>query len=306
MENEQGAGGGGETFGGREAGLYGYDNWGDSGHFRWDPDDYDGPSPGHNDTQGDFSIRVGSPFYQPAGSVSTEPDDLEHFSKMIFSDRDAFQDAKTQAVNEFFDSMIPPFQGDTEANGGLPEGMNFAKEYFDREMAMKMFLLDVESGLAALGMAAMFIHFDYVMADFLSGGDGSAGFANYTDASVTATFDNPQAQAPAGDSEADDEIAGEWQDELDRQEQIAEEQGGIAGSEFDEDNVDTGDRGYTGDTLHEGQDGEYEVENTDDVAQADGAGRLTVDRDDGEVRPPAVAYPGQSSDWSHPIPEDER
>jgi hypothetical protein len=234
-----------------------------------------------SDEDRDDAIPIGSSFYHPEGSVNVVPTDLSQFAEFVDGDRDAYVEVKRGAVDEFLGNDLPAFWGDLDAAGGMPEGMGFAREYFAREMAMMMFLNDVDFGLMALSSAARFIHTDYLMADFLSGGDGSAGFAGYRSENVVNTFSGgPDSLAnQLADGEHGDEAQSEFNAAVAEQEELGRE--GLDGDQMEQ----MEQRGGAGETLHEGQPGEYTIDPNTDVPAVDGAVHLTSN-EDGDVYVP--------------------
>jgi len=248
--------------------------------------------------------------YETGGTLDVEPESLEEFANFLAGDLSAFRDARAAAIDEHFRMEdFPPFGGDVNAAGGLPEGMAFGEEYFGREMAAQMLLGDVEMGLLAMQLAARLIHADYLASDFLGGGDGSGDpFAGY--GMVSQTFTAGRMEHDGGDPLADpeqlaalgmdDEAGQQFQDAVAEQERLGDE-------EFDDEADgtlgDPGDRGYTGATLNEGTAGEYTVTNDTRIHDGDAARHIYA-TDEGVLHPGSYGPPGPP-EWEHPIPPEE-
>ena len=253
----------------------------------------------------------GSYYYDAGGTVDVEPESLEEFADFLEGDLGVFRDAREAAVDEHFRMEdFPPFAGDVNTAGGLPEGMAFGEEYFGREMAAQMLLGDVEMGLLAMQLAARLIHADYLATDFLGGGDGSGdAFAGY--GMVSETFTAGRMEHDGGDPLADPEQleALGMDTEASQQFQDAvEEQERLAGSEFDGDSDGTlgnpGDRGYTHTVLNEGEAGEYTITNDSRVYEGDAA-RHIFTNEEGMVQQTGYFGPPGPPEWEHPIPPEE-
>lgn len=114
-----------------------------------------------------------TPRYGPGLGMEVAPTDLDHFSRMLTADQEAFDQSARDADTErgiYFPNFAGfAAEGMAELEGGsagaMPEGMAFMRTYLDSYISLRALLAEASAGLTMLGAAATSIDVHYRLAD---------------------------------------------------------------------------------------------------------------------------------------------